>query len=356
MQKTIKYILLVIITLLLWIPNIKAEEKVTLYLFWGDGCPHCAAEQEYFKALQEEFPNLEIVKYEVWNNEENKQFLNQIASETRKIFSGVPVTIIGQTIITGFSTSTEQELRRTVSYYSDNSHHDIVQEIKNGTYEQTSEIPDEEFAKQEKKLDENTSLNLPIIGEINFKNLDLITSIPILGILASFSLPVLWLIITYATGISLQKEKKDKWLLLPIGLLLIGLTSILSSKIQIEAGIDWIARIIIIILSAVLAIEGLQKIQIPRTLQKILLLLLAIVIGLTSSPIYHNIVSTLLEINDVSIVMNILIHIGYLIAYLIPYIIILLICHIPWKKIPKKEKLGIQVSIMIATMILIIFI
>ena len=355
MLKKIKYILLVFVMLFLFIPNTTAEEKVTLYLFWGDGCPHCAAEQEYFKTLQEEFPNLEIVKYEVWHNEENQQLLNQIATKTEKSFTGVPVTIIGQTIITGFSTSTEQELRRTVSYYSENTHHDIVQEIKDGTYEQTAEIPDEEFVIQEKKLDENTTLNLPIIGEINFKNFDLMTAIPILGLLASFSLPVLWLIITYAAAISLQKAKKDKLILLPIGLLLIGITSILTAKIEIEA-IKWIARIIIIIISALLSIESLQKIKIPKPLQKIILLLLAIAIGLTASPIYSTIVSTLLETNDISIIMNILIHIGYLIAYIIPYIIILLICHIPWKKLPEHGKQGVQISIMIATILVILFI
>lgn len=355
MLKKIKYILLVFVMFFLFIPNTTAEEKVTLYLFWGDGCPHCAAEQEYFKTLQEEFPNLEIVKYEVWHNEENQQLLNQIATKTEKSFTGVPVTIIGQTIITGFSTSTEQELRRTVSYYSENTHHDIVQEIKDGTYEQTAEIPDEEFVIQEKKLDENTTLNLPIIGEINFKNFDLMTAIPILGLLASFSLPVLWLIITYAAAISLQKAKKDKLILLPIGLLLIGITSILTAKIEIEA-IKWIARIIIIIISALLAIESLQKIKIPKPLQKIILLLLAIAIGLTASPIYSTIVSTLLETNDISIIMNILIHIGYLIAYIIPYIIILLICHIPWKKLPEHGKQGVQISIMIATILVILFI
>lgn len=355
MLKKIKYILLVFVMLFLFIPNTTAEEKVTLYLFWGDGCPHCAAEQEYFKTLQEEFPNLEIVKYEVWHNEENQQLLNQIATKTEKSFTGVPVTIIGQTIITGFSTSTEQELRRTVSYYSENTHHDIVQEIKDGTYEQTAEIPDEEFVIQEKKLDENTTLNLPIIGEINFKNFDLMTAIPILGLLASFSLPVLWLIITYTAAISLQKEKKDKLILLPIGLLLIGITSILTAKIEIEA-IKWIARIIIIIISALLAIESLQKIKIPKPLQKIILLLLAIAIGLTASPIYSTIVSTLLETNDISTIMNIVIHIGYLIAYIIPYIIILLICHIPWKKLPEHGKQGVQISIMIATILVILFI
>ena len=54
--------------------------------------------------------------------------------------------------------------------------------------------------------------------------------------------------------------------------------------------------------------------------------------------------------------MNIVIHIGYLIAYIIPYIIILLICHIPWKKLPEHGKQGVQISIMIATILVILFI
>ena len=65
MVKKIKIFLLLITLFIVGIPNVEAKEKVNLYLFWGDGCPHCEAEQEFLTEIEEEFPNLKITKYEV---------------------------------------------------------------------------------------------------------------------------------------------------------------------------------------------------------------------------------------------------------------------------------------------------
>ena len=107
MKKKIKIIIIAL--LLAFITNVQAEEKVKLYLFWGDGCPHCEAEQEYLADLEQEFDNLEITKYEVWHHEENNNLLKTIATSTNKTLRGVPVTIIGPTIITGFNMEAEKK-------------------------------------------------------------------------------------------------------------------------------------------------------------------------------------------------------------------------------------------------------
>ena len=73
MKKTTKILFLFLLTFLCILP-VNAKEKVNLYLFWGDGCPHCAMEKEYLETLEKEFPNLTIAKYEVWYNEENENF------------------------------------------------------------------------------------------------------------------------------------------------------------------------------------------------------------------------------------------------------------------------------------------
>ena len=66
MLKRIKLVLFTILITFLIIPNVNAKEKVNLYLFWGDGCPHCAAEEELLTDLENEYENLSVTKYEVW--------------------------------------------------------------------------------------------------------------------------------------------------------------------------------------------------------------------------------------------------------------------------------------------------
>lgn len=355
MLKRIKLVLFTILITFLIIPNVNAKEKVNLYLFWGDGCPHCAAEEELLTDLEKEYENLSVTKYEVWYHSENNAFLQQIASSTERTFRGVPVTIIGQTVITGFSTETEQEIRRAINYYSENEHHDIVQEIKNGTYQKLEDIPDEEFEKQEQQLSEKTTINLPIVKKIDFKNFELTTAIPILGLLASISLPVLWLITTFASVVSLQQEKKDKIRFLLLGLVLIAISSLLSAIVKINI-ISWIFRILILLISLLLVLNKLKKVNIPNSIIKIITILLAIMIGWLTPTEYWNILNEVINTRSLSLIVKVLSNIYFLISYLIPYILILLIYHIPWKKISQQGHELIQISVWITTMILIIFI
>lgn len=85
MQKKIKYLLFVLVMFLIVIPTANAKEEVNLYLFWGDGCPHCEAEQEYLEDLQKEFDNLKITKYEVWHNEDNNQLMKKSQVKQTKV-------------------------------------------------------------------------------------------------------------------------------------------------------------------------------------------------------------------------------------------------------------------------------
>lgn len=356
MLKRIKQILIVIILLLVLIPipKVNAKEKLNLYLFWGDGCPHCALEKEYLEDLKKEYKELNVIQYEVWYNEENNTFLKQIADNTNKFLTGVPVTIIGQTIITGFKESTEQQIKRAIEYYLDNDYQDIVEEIKNGTYKQQEKLPDQNFIEQEKKLDKKATIELPFIKKLNFKDMDLLTAIPILGVIASLTLPVLWLIITYFSSISLVKDRKTKIILLPVGILLIGLFSIIQSILKLEI-LNMVSRVIIIILCITFIIHKLEKINLTKSQLTGLTLLLAIAIGLTSKTNYWQVVNTLIEVEKLSIILKLIANIYYLIAYLASFILLSLVL-IPWKKISPQNQKRIELSIWIASILVIIFI
>lgn len=354
MLKKIKYLLFILLLFIIFTPNISAKEQVNLYLFWGDGCPHCEEEQQYLKELEKEFDTLKITKYEVWNNKENKEFLNKIAQATNKTLTGVPVTIIGQTIIPGFSESTKQQLRRTISYYSENHHHDIVQEIKDGTFEELEEIDEEEFIKQEQILDKDTTITLPIIKKINFKTLSLQLAIPTLGLLSSLTLPVLWLIILLSATIFLIKSNTTRLKLTPISLILIAISHLLTTIFQLDI-LNTIARIIIFIITIIITLYSLKKIKLKEKHLLALIIILSISIGLTSHIEYSVVINSLLSPLG-NIFQRIMMYIMYLFSYIMPYILIFLLCYIPWKKISKEGQELIQISIFIASIALIIFI
>lgn len=354
MQKKFKYLLLIIVLLLIF-PKVSAKESVNLYLFWGDGCPHCEAEQIYLKDLEKDFDNLRVIKYEVWHNENNNQFMRQIASETNENLNGVPITIIGQTIISGFSDSTKQQIRRAINYYSQTKHHDIVKEIREGTYENVKEISGKEFIKEESNLSKKTTVELPFIKEVDFKNIELITAIPILGILASLSLPFLWLIITFASIISLQKEKKIRIKILLLGLMMIIISSLLAAILKINS-IIWICKTLGLLICIFLVITQSKRLTFSDNNSKIIPVISAIIIGWLTPAHYWNILNEIIKSQSLSVEINILSNIYFFVSSLIPYILILLIFRNYWKKIsPKKQKL-IRIFIWIITIPVIIFI
>lgn len=354
MIKKIKYIIIILLVFLM-VPNVNAKEQVNLYLFWGDGCPHCEAEQNYLEELEDEFRNLKITKYEVWYNSENNQFMKQIAAETNESLTGVPVTIIGQTIITGFSEPTKQQIRRAINYYSENKHEDMVKQIKEGNYEPSENISDEEFIKQEKKLNKKTTIKLPIIKELNLKNFELSTAVPILGILASLSLPIVWLIITFGSMVSIQKNEKTKLKLLSLGLVLIITGSAIAVLLNVEY-LNWIFKGFILLIFVILIINKFQNFKLSNTMIKVFTILLAIMIGWLTPIQYWQVLTELINMQETSIIMKILFNVYYYLSYLIPCFLILLIYYVVWKKLSEKAKELVQVTVWLITVLIIIFI
>ena len=85
-----------------WGQSASASETLTLYFFWGEGCPHCEEEKEFLKILREDFPQLEMCWFEVWNHPE----FAKLADDLRKAYdikvTSVPMTFLGEWGHVGF--------------------------------------------------------------------------------------------------------------------------------------------------------------------------------------------------------------------------------------------------------------
>ena len=90
--------------------------KKNIYLFYGDGCPYCEREIEY---LTELYPNyqekINLYALEVWNDEDNKEFLEQASEYLNTQSDLVPTLIIGNQVIIGFSESQKEEIKEALS-------------------------------------------------------------------------------------------------------------------------------------------------------------------------------------------------------------------------------------------------
>ena len=220
MKRIIKLCLLLIVLLFPLVVNAK-DNKVTLYLFHGDGCPHCASEIEYLNSIENKYENLEIVKYEVWYNEENSNFLQEVYNAYSITSRGVPTTVIGNTIFMGYSDSTGSKIERAINYYLENDYIDQIERIKNNEFDKKDLI--DHFEEEEKKTDEEMTIDVPILGKINLKRVSLISSAVVIGLVDGFNPCAMWILLFLISVLIGMKNKKRMWAL--------GLTFLITSAL-----------------------------------------------------------------------------------------------------------------------------
>lgn len=108
---------------------IKEDGKVNLYLFWGDGCPHCAEEKKFLKSIENEYGDLfNIYEFEVWHNEENEKIMKEFGMAMEDTLTGVPYTIIGKESIKGFNDSKKEQILNAIINES-KSNYDIYFDV-----------------------------------------------------------------------------------------------------------------------------------------------------------------------------------------------------------------------------------
>ncbi len=106
-----------------------ALNEVNLYLFWGDGCPHCEKEKEFLAELEKRYTNLKIYKYETWGNSQNKEHLEKVRAFYGNENKGVPFTVIGDGVVSGFNDSRKEIIENLIRKYSLEDYED-----KTGSY------------------------------------------------------------------------------------------------------------------------------------------------------------------------------------------------------------------------------
>ena len=77
---------IVVLGLVFWTNPVRAqtpapENPVYIYLFWGDGCPHCAAAKPFLESLPEKYSNVIYQSIEIYNDQDNLQFFSKMAEK-----------------------------------------------------------------------------------------------------------------------------------------------------------------------------------------------------------------------------------------------------------------------------------
>ena len=240
MKKILKFLIVFAVFLLLPV-SAKADEKViNIHLFYGNGCPHCAAEEEFLSDYLKDRTDVKLYKYEIWYDSHNQELLSKVQKEmgtTNK--NGVPFTVIGKKTIVGYADGvTDEQIKDAINYYLNNDYRDYAGEItgKVKKTEVKEDITKDESKTEDKKenkiekaddikdsnqTDENVTV--PVLGKINAKKVSLPILAVVLGFVDGFNPCAMWILIFLITMLFNMKDRKKMWIL--------GLTFILTSGI-----------------------------------------------------------------------------------------------------------------------------
>ena len=211
MKKFIK-ILLVIISIVLIVPSssyalnsdyedlvykivgAKVEEnKVNLYLFHREGCPHCAKEIEFLKTIKSKYSNLNIYMYEVSKNTTNSMYLQNVKKLFNDTSNGVPYTVIGKESLLGYSDFVSDKIEKTIQNYLES---------------------DKTITSEKQKTEvEKYTFKLPLIGKVNVKDTSVSIIAVILGLVDGFNPCAMWILLFLINMFFGMKNKKRMFIL-----------------------------------------------------------------------------------------------------------------------------------------------
>ena len=208
-----KKVFFVVAFIFLLFPVMVKAETTNIYLFYGEGCPHCQALEEYLDKAYKNDKDVKVYKYEVWSNTENQKTWLEVQQITNKEARGVPYFIIGEKVYQGYNStpSWEETVDNGIKKAKTSDYNDEVgyylkirdhKEIKNGNN-----------SEKDKPKEESTILDIPLIGKVDVKSFSLPIIAIIIGFVDGFNPCAMWILIFLITMLLDYKDRKKMWIL-----------------------------------------------------------------------------------------------------------------------------------------------
>ena len=156
------------------------ESQIEVTFFFGENCPHCAAEKIFLRNLKEKYPQIEIKEYEFSENVDlvRKFYHNYKVASNEQGF--IPLTFVSREYFVGFNEQIEQEIEKTIGIFLGGKSDTALSGIK-----------------------------IPFLGEVNPASLPLPLLAVILGLLDGFNICSLGaLVLILSLVLTLRSKKK----------------------------------------------------------------------------------------------------------------------------------------------------
>lgn len=198
-MRKLRLLLFLALIALLVIPTSAQDtpaDTIPIYLFWGDGCPHCAREKLFLAQLTQSFPKVEVRAFEVWYNAENRALMEQFATAFGFEPSGVPATFIADRYWVGYSDSVGRQIIDTVYACLEQTCPDVGALLLAGEPPETAvaAASAQASASSLAPVAAASVITLPLIGEIDLAAQSLGVSTALIAFVDGFNPCSLWVL------------------------------------------------------------------------------------------------------------------------------------------------------------------
>ncbi len=204
------------------VKSVKAE-NVDIYLFYGNGCPHCKSEKEYLNEIKNKY-DITIHEYETWYDSDNEKLMTRVKNALGIENPYVPFTVIGDIGITGFNDNTKSDIEYKIKNY--NNSENIVEKVLANPEEydtlKNKVIEDNNVTNENKDTNEEIK-DIPLLGKVNVKKVSLPLIAASIGLVDGFNPCAMWILLFLISLLIGSNDRKRMWIL--------GLSFLISSAL-----------------------------------------------------------------------------------------------------------------------------
>ncbi len=213
------------------------QKDVTIYIFWGEGCPHCAKAKPVLEDLALNNPAVKLYEFEIYSSQSNQELFAQFGEVFGFEPRYVPTILIGDKMWEGYSDESALDITTAVNDCLVEGCEDKGAAVIEGKgyvpfegntttppLEPTSILPTLEPTETPVKPDgeDGDTTRLPLFGEVDLSKMGLFLSTALIAFVDGFNPCSLW-VLSMLLAITLHTGSRKK--VLVIGLIFVTVTA-----------------------------------------------------------------------------------------------------------------------------------
>lgn len=203
---------------------------VVVYMFWGEGCPHCAGAKAFFEKISPKYPELELRFYEIYMEVENQEKFIKMAEAFGFEAWGVPTIFIGDRYWEGYAPSLDAEIEGVIQECIENGCKDagagvIVPASTQAPNPTSTPIPANPGNSNSNSPtpSENRVIKVPVFGDIDLTNQPLFVATALIAFVDGVNPCSVW-VLTMLIALTLHTGSRKRVAL--IGVIFISITAL----------------------------------------------------------------------------------------------------------------------------------